>query len=258
MCKDVFPLAGWLGRLYKEAMKTIYLCDDEASVRDGVCQYLKLEGYEARGFETLSETQHAISTCEPDLLVQEVTLPDGNGFSFVKKLKASYSFPIVFLTARASESDRIIGFELGADDYIVKPFSPKELVLRVQAVLRRVNMAKHMPPAMDEELYTDQNGNLMMFSAKRHVLEINGTEVQLTAAEWRILEYLISTDGQLENRAQMIQNCFDYSNDGYEGIINTHIKNLRSKITGSWIETVRGYGYRFLGVRNKDARNKAE
>ncbi|MGP1419228.1 MAG: response regulator transcription factor [Sphaerochaetaceae bacterium] len=228
-------------------MKTIYLCDDEASVRDGVCQYLKLEGYEARGFETLSETQHAISTCEPDLLIQEVTLPDGNGFSFVKKLKASYSFPIVFLTARASESDRIIGFELGADDYIVKPFSPKELVLRIKALFRRIELktAKRSRGSV----YVSSN-NILKFDSVAHVLTVDGMAIQLTAAEWRVLSYLIENNGVVVSRAQILEHCFDYGLECYDRIVDSHIKNLRGKIgaTGPvWIETVRGYGYRFTG-----------
>ena len=122
------------------SMKLIYIVEDHEVICQGVVQYLSLSGYEARGLKSIEEARAAFSEAVPDLLVEDVMLPDGDGFSFVKELKAKYpSLPVIFLTARVDESDRILGFELGADDYITKPFSPKELVLRIQALFRRLD-----------------------------------------------------------------------------------------------------------------------
>ena len=111
-------------------MKLIYIAEDHDVIRNGVVQYLSISGYEAVGFATRAEARTAFSERGPDLLIQDVMLPDGDGFSFVKEIKESLPrLPVIFLTARTEESDRILGFELGADDYISKPFSPKELVM---------------------------------------------------------------------------------------------------------------------------------
>jgi DNA-binding response OmpR family regulator len=228
-------------------MKTIYLCEDETTIREGVCQYLKLEGYEVKGFANILETQHAISSCEPDLLIQDVMLPDGDGFSFIKKLKSNHSFPVVFLTARTSESDRIIGFELGADDYITKPFSPKELVLRIHALFRRMEMGALLKTG---GTVFSSGKSLMKFDSVAHVLLVDESSVLLTAAEWRVLSYLIENNGVVVSRAQILEHCFDYGLECYDRIVDSHVKNIRSKMgpTGPiWIETVRGYGYRFTG-----------
>ncbi|NMA22837.1 MAG: response regulator transcription factor, partial [Spirochaetales bacterium] len=115
----------------------IYIVEDHQVIREGVGQYLALSGYEVELFSDLDSLKRALERKHPDLLIQDVMLPDGDGFAFVKELRKNATFPIIFMTARIEESDRILGFELGADDYITKPFSPKELVLRVNAVLRR-------------------------------------------------------------------------------------------------------------------------
>ena len=175
-------------------------------------------------------------------------LPDGDGFSFVKELKQEHPhLPVIFLTARTEESDRILGFELGADDYISKPFSPKELVLRIQALFRRIDEQENP----SGNVYTYRDGeNVMVIDDDEHVLSINGTPVALTAAEWRIVFYLASNSPNLITRSQILEECFDYSFESYERVVDTHIKNIRAKLKpGSWIDTVRGYGYRFSGKK---------
>ena len=120
-------------------MKTIYVVEDHEVIRNGVVQYLSLSGYETIGYKNIAEARSGFENKAPDLLIQDVMLPDGDGFSFVKEIKLSHEMlPVIFLTARIDESDRILGFELGADDYVTKPFSPKELVLRIQALFRRL------------------------------------------------------------------------------------------------------------------------
>lgn len=229
-------------------MKTVYVVEDHEVIRSGVVQYLSLSGYEAKGFKNLVDARAGFAEKTPDLLIQDVMLPDGDGFSFVKEIKAKNDkLPVIFLTARIDESDRILGFELGADDYITKPFSPKELVLRIQALFRRIDQGTGAHSK--EYRYMDEENELVI-DDEIHKLTINGEEVNLTAAEWRIVFYLMSNAPNLITRAQILEECFDYSFESYERVVDTHIKNIRTKLKpGSWIDTVRGYGYRFSGKR---------
>ena len=217
-------------------------------IRDGVVQYLSLSGYEAKGFGTIESARNGFSEAVPDLLIQDVMLPDGDGFSFAKEVKGRYPrLPVIFLTARIDESDRILGFELGADDYITKPFSPKELVLRIQALFRRVDDSN----TVTDNVYRYCDGdNEMVIDDNEHVLSINGEPVSLTAAEWRIVLFLSSNAPNLITRSQILEECFDYNFESYERVVDTHIKNIRAKLRpGTWIDTVRGYGYRFAGKK---------
>ncbi len=228
-------------------MKLIYIVEDHESIREGVKQYLELSGYDAAGFADLHSVQAAIARQVPDMLIQDVMLPDGDGFTFVKKLRMSYSFPVVFMTARAAESDRILGFELGADDYVTKPFSAKELVLRVQAIFRRLDGVSQLHRSGSSWVL---DGSILLLDEVSHLFTIDGRHIPLTAAEWRIMSYLVSNSGILITRAQILEHCFDYSFESYDRIVDTHVKNIRAKLgpLGSqWIETVRGYGYRFAG-----------
>ena len=229
-------------------MKTIYIVEDHDVIRNGVLQYMSLSGFDARGFATIGDAREAFSKAVPDLLVQDVMLPDGDGFSFVKVMKEKHpSLPVIFLTARVDESDRILGFELGADDYITKPFSPKELMLRIQALFRRLDESSG---AVQNVSTYKEGSNTMIIDDDEHVLTINGDPVSLTAAEWRIVFYLASNAPNLITRAQILEECFDYSFESYERVVDTHIKNIRAKLRpGAWIDTVRGYGYRFAGKK---------
>lgn len=231
-----------------QAMKLIYVVEDHEVIRNGIVQYLSLSGYEGMGFGSIQSVREAFGETAPDLLIQDVMLPDGDGFSFVKEMKEKYPhLPVIFLTARVEESDRILGFELGADDYITKPFSPKELVLRIQALFRRLDESS----SDTGNVYTYKSDeNTMVIDDNEHVLSINGTPVALTAAEWRIVFYLASNAPNLITRSQILEECFDYSFESYERVVDTHIKNIRAKLKpGTWIDTVRGYGYRFSGKK---------
>ena len=207
-------------------------------------RYLEISGYKALGQSTLTEERKAIEAQLPDLIIQDVMLPDGDGFLYIKELKKRYpDLPVIFMTARSEESDRILGFELGADDYISKPFSPKELVLRVTALFRRLDKSGVQS---DDLMSFSEGDNSLEIDNSQHRLTINGQEVTLTAAEWRIVTYLAQNEGKLISRAQILEKCFDYSFESYERVVDTHIKNIRAKLRpGEWIETVRGYGYRF-------------
>lgn len=238
-----------IGDVKYQLMKLIYIVEDHDVIRNGVSQYLELSGFEVKGQANLAQAKEAIKDRLPDLIIQDVMLPDGDGFVFIKNLKKDYpNLPVIFMTARTEESDRILGFELGADDYISKPFSPKELVLRVQALFRRLDSP--IESSSDNPVYASEEGNRLSIDEGQHLIRIDDSEISLTAAEWRILLTLSKNAGELVVRNKILEECFDYSFESYERVVDTHIKNIRAKLRpGSWIETVRGYGYKFVGKR---------
>lgn len=230
-------------------MKHIFVVEDRTTIRESIGSYLELSGYSVSLFPLISEAQTAFAHTTPDLLIQDVMMSDGDGFSFVKQLRTRYAFPIVFVTARNAESDRIMGFELGCDDYLVKPFSPKELILRVEAIFRRVEGVGKEEKASESEWVLGSSS--LKINEVGHAVSLDGHELELTAAEWRILMHLISHAGSVVSRAQILESCFSYTFESYDRIVDTHIKNIRSKIGSSssaWVETVRGYGYKFAGT----------
>jgi len=237
------------------SMKLIYIVDSTLSDREGIKQYLELSGYEVQAFEDLHGVQVALARQAPDLLLLDVLLPDGDGFTYIKKLKQNYSFPVIFVTTRVAESDRILGFELGADDYVCKPFSFKELVLRVHALFRRIDVSVS---AFRSGSSWTMGNSLLQLDEVSHLFSVDGKPISLTAAEWRIMSYLVSNSGILITRSQILEHCFDYSFESYDRIVDTHVKNMRAKmgpLGSQWIETVRGYGYRFAG--HSTATNRA-
>lgn len=238
---------------YSIDMKRIYVVEDHDAIRDGVVRYLEISGYKAVGMATVAEERKAMDENLPDLVIQDVMLPDGDGFLFVKELRGrGVDVPVIFMTARSEESDRILGFELGADDYISKPFSPKELVLRVGALFRR--MEHGSVEARPEQRMSFSSGpDRLVIDIGAHRVTIDDEERPLTAAEWRILTYLAGNEGRLVSRSEILEKCFDYALDSYERVVDTHIKNIRAKLRpGAWIETVRGYGYRFCPYGEDD------
>lgn len=244
-------------------MKLIYIVEDHSVIREGVRRYLELAGYKAMSFPNLTSAREAFRVSKADLLIQDVMLPDGDGFEFVKELRSTCDVPVIFMTARIAEEDRIHGFELGADDYITKPFSPKELVLRVQAIFRRLDGAAiegvSQSGTVAGPLFFKAGASSMLFSEAEHRIEMDGVLITLTAAEWRILTLLIENSNRVIPRSEMLQKCFDYSSEAYERIVDTHIKNLRAKLgPAPWIETVRGYGYRFIGYASEPNLSEAK
>ena len=251
-------------------MKLIYVVEDHQVIREGVRRYLELAGYKVLGFGNLASVRDAFRITRADLLIQDVMLPDGDGFEFVKELRQETDIPVIFMTARVAEEDRIHGFELGADDYISKPFSPKELVLRVQAIFRRVDGGqevdkgrRHMYRAEEGILCFDEDlplkGAVISLGAAsdrqtqanrlfRSLREMDENERTLQKFAHYLLGLLIENSSRILPRAEILRKCFDYSSESYERIADTHIKNLRAKLGPyPWIETVRGYGYRFIG-----------
>jgi len=226
-------------------MAKIIVVEDNEAIRESVSSYLRLENMEVMEFERLHGVLQAVAMKEPDLIILDVMLPDGNGFEFAKKLKARLHIPILFLTAKTSESDRITGFEIGADDYLVKPFSPRELTLRVKAILRRT--AKPSSSGEETSMWT-LDGATLRIEPETHRILLDGREIHLTAAEWKILHFLASQEGMVFSRSRLLGACLDYLAEGSERTVDTHVKNIRAKLgEPGWIETVRGFGYRFTG-----------
>lgn len=217
--------------------------EDNDSIREAVAGYLRLDEHEVLEFGGVAGVIDAVRHTPPDLAVLDVMLPDGNGFQLAKLIRSESRAALLFLTARESESDRITGFELGADDYVVKPFSPKELVLRVHALLRRIGSAEK-----NATKRWSRAGHALVIDEEGHRVLLDSQEIALTAAEWRLLSALATQAGVVVSRDHLLGEALGYTADGSERTVDTHMKNLRAKLGGvEWIETVRGFGYRFAG-----------
>ncbi|TVQ27935.1 MAG: DNA-binding response regulator [Spirochaetaceae bacterium] len=231
-------------------MAYIFVVEDNDGLRETIVSYLRLEEHATSDFGRLEGVMDALATRKPDLMILDVMLPDGDGFLFARKLRSRHKVPIIFLTARSAESDRITGFEVGGDDYVVKPFSMKELMLRVRAVIVRSSPPAGIPadPGGEWLLEHETATHRLVVNESTHEVVHDGRPITLTAAEWRILDHLSSNAGVVISRDRLLSVCLDYYVEGSERTIDTHVKNIRAKLgLADWIETVRGYGYRFRG-----------
>jgi DNA-binding response OmpR family regulator len=227
-------------------MACILLVEDNPLITEAVSGYLQVEGYQTITFNRVAGAVDTIRRGTVDLAVLDIMLPDGNGFVLAKEIRKISDIPLIFLTAKDSESDRILGFEIGADDYVCKPFSTKELVLRVQALLKRSGKKE---TTQNSNRVWKLNDTELQIDPDRHVLTIDGKETYLTGAEWKILIYLSGYENQVVSREKLLSECLNYNFEGSERTIDTHIANLRTKLgSGDWIGTVRGFGYRFNGT----------
>ena len=223
--------------------RKILVVDDEADVTDLVAYHLKAKGYQV---ETLNDPNRSVGTARslvPDLVILDVMMPDLTGIQICRMLRADPKLrkvPVIFLTAKAEESYRIQGLEIGADDYISKPFSTKELVLRVQTILRRLG---DNPP---EEPRRMQVGGIVI-EVDRHQVTVNGKPIELTATEFKLLLSMIESPGITQERGDLLKKVWGYSDMIQTRTLDTLIKLLREKLGahGNSIETVRGVGYRF-------------
>lgn len=225
-------------------MAHVFIVDDDDTVREAVAGYLKLSEHEVSEFKNLTGVKDSLNSLNPHILILETTFSDGDGYTFIKEIRQKSDIPVIYITTRDSESDRITGFEVGADDYLVKPFSVKELALRISAILKRASSRE----VESKEKIWFLEENTLLTDENAHKAEMNKSPLKLTTAEWKILIYLTSNGGAVVSREQILDRCLEYSFEGYDRTVDTHIKNLRSKlIDPHWIETIRGYGYRFAG-----------
>lgn len=235
------------------AVARIFVVEDNEGLRETISSYLQLEEHAVVGFPRLAGVEEALRMQRPDLMILDVMLPDGDGFLFARRLRMTDRTPIIFLTARTAESDRITGFEVGGDDYVAKPFSNKELMLRVQALLRRTAAAGAVPE-VPLRWRLETGPHILELDIDGHRCRHDRREVGLTAAEWKILSHLAAYPWVVISRERLLGACLDYLTDGSERTIDTHIKNIRIKLDkAGWIDTVRGFGYRFTGEREVDA-----
>jgi len=221
----------------------ILIIDDERSVHDVARAYLEREGYEVLSAMGGRDGLAVAQAAQPALVVLDLMLPDLSGEHVCGELRRDSDVAIVMLTAKSTEDDRIRGLDLGADDYLVKPFSPRELVARVRALLRRTERR----PAAEQVLRFD-DGNLCL-DPERHQAVVHGETVELTPSEFKLLLALARSPGRVFSRFELINRVQGHDYDGYERTIDAHVKNLRRKIEPDathprYVQTVHGVGYR--------------
>jgi DNA-binding response OmpR family regulator len=221
----------------------ILIVDDEPIVTEVIERYLRREGYDVKLAADGPRGLELARSIAPDLVVLDVMLPKLDGLEVCRILRAEGNIPIILLTARGEESDRILGLGLGADDYVVKPFSPGELVARIKAVLRRARAT----PAADAGAL--RFGDLRIVPRQR-LVEVSGKSVDLTAKEFDLLHFLASNANQVFTREQLLDQVWDYEYVGDASTVTVHVRRLREKVESDpvrprWVKTVWGVGYKF-------------
>jgi DNA-binding response OmpR family regulator len=222
--------------------ETVLVVDDDATTRDVIVRYLEREGFEALQAEDGGRARAVIEAAEPNLVILDLMLPGIDGLSVIRWMRTTGWTPVIMLTALGEETDRIVGLELGADDYVTKPFSPRELVARVRSVLRRSGAAA---PAVERI----ETGDLVLDAAAREVRR-GDAEVRLTAKEFDLLWFLASHPRRVFSRDQIMSRVWGYDDGLDTGTVTVHVRRVREKIEDDpseprHLETVWGVGYRF-------------
>lgn len=232
----------------------ILVVDDEASIRRILETRLKMVGYEVITAEDGEEALAAFSKYNPDLLILDVMMPKLDGYGVTREVRRVSEVPIIILTALGDVSERITGLELGADDYVIKPFSPKELEARVKAVLRRTNAKESLSPTGKTTKNVITTGNIKIDTARRQVYRKN-ERIRLTGMEFSLLELLVNNSGQAYSRNEILQHVWSYPPDHRidTRVVDVHISRLRSKLESDpanpeLILTARGIGYMFQRI----------
>lgn len=222
---------------------SVLVVEDEPDIRDLVAFHLEREGFQVRTARSGAEGLTRVKTAAPDLIILDLMLPELDGLEVCRRLRrdpVTASIPVIMLTAKADEVDRVVGLELGADDYVAKPFSPKELVARVRAVLRRSRPAE--PPAL-------LNAGRLSLDLGKHVVAVGGAEVPLTPKEFDLLRALVEARGRVLSRDFLLDRVWGYARAGEieSRTVDVHVRRLRQKlgVEGRRILTVKNVGYRF-------------
>ncbi len=224
--------------------RTVLVVDDDKKIVELVSLYLKKEGYRVLVAYDGQEALEIARRKQPDLIILDLLLPEIDGIDVCRILRSESWVPIIMLTARSTDEDKIQGLQLGADDYVTKPFNPRELVARVRTVLRRV--------ATTEERGDDMQFGDLVISPLRHEVLVRGQAVHLTPTEFRLLETLAREPGRAFTRSELLDRVFGYDYEGMERTVDVHIMNLRRKVEPEpgkprYIISVPGVGYRFEG-----------
>ncbi len=222
--------------------KTILVVEDDKDILNLIDWHLRAEGYETKTAEDGILGFELAKREKPDLIILDLMLPSMDGLTICKHLKkneATEHIPVIMLTAKGEEVDRVVGFELGADDYMVKPFSPRELLLRIKAITRRTDAAVEKPMVIRH--------NNLVIDPEKHMVSIGEDALELTVTEFNLLIDLVQNKGRVRTRDQLLDRVWGYQFEGYHRTVDTHIRRLRQKLgtLADDIETVRGIGYRF-------------
>ena len=231
----------------KPTRRTILLVEDEQSITDPLRDALGREGFDAHVAASVAEALERAAQVDPDLVLLDVMLPDGSGFDVCRELRRTSKVPIIMLTARGDETDRVIGLELGADDYVVKPFSAREVVARIRAVLRRTETDEPAPPAGAIEI-----GDVVLDAAKREV-RLGGDAVDLSRKEFDVLELLMRNAGTVVKRERLLREVWETEWFGSSKTLDVHVSSLRRKLGDDaseprYLHTIRGVGFRFAAA----------
>tara|TARA_B100001250_G_scaffold281644_1_gene243911 strand:- start:2386 stop:3081 length:696 start_codon:yes stop_codon:yes gene_type:complete len=222
----------------------VLIIEDEPDIRKTIDYNLSKESFEVVQAASIQEGEKALASNKIDVVILDLMLPDGSGLTLCRDIKSepkTKHIPVIILTAKTEEVDRVVGFELGADDYVTKPFSVRELILRVKAILKR---------GVSKEITTDNvqdSFGELTINYDEHQAYINNQEISLTALEFKLLKHLINRKGRVQTRDQLLEDVWGYSSNVTTRTVDTHIKRLREKlgIVGDHIQTIRGVGYRF-------------
>ncbi len=224
----------------------VFVVEDDNSIRELVVYTLNFTGIPAQGFEKPSDFYAALKVNMPELVMLDLMLPEEDGLSVLQKIKSNpqtAEMPVIIVTAKGSEYDKVVGFEKGADDYIPKPFGMMELVARVKALLRRSGKDK-----------AEYNFYDLIISKQEHTVKVNGEEISLTYKEFELLILLIENSDKVLTRDRILNDVWGYEFDGENRTVDVHIRTLRQKLgSAQWhIETVRGVGYKFIKAVDKN------
>ena len=221
----------------------VLVIEDEPDIRKTIDYNLSKESFKVIQAASIEEGEKALASNKIDVIILDLMLPDGSGLTLCRDIKSepkTKNIPVIILTAKTEEVDRVVGFELGADDYVTKPFSVRELILRVKAVLKRGNVKS-------ESLEVQRQFGDLVIDVDSHEVFVNNNQVILTALEFKLLRQLVDRRGRVQSRDQLLSDVWGYSADVTTRTVDTHIKRLREKLgaMGKYVQTIRGVGYKF-------------
>jgi DNA-binding response OmpR family regulator len=230
-------------------MQTVYVVDDEENICQLIRRYLQNEGYVVECFSSIEALKERLLVSYPDMFILDIMLPGEDGLEFCKDIRRHSKVPVIFISARRQALDRIAGLDIGGDDYLAKPFSPRELVARVRSVFRRTLPQEPMP--------CRENGNLKLYPADR-LVTVNGNLLEATTREFDLLSLLLQHPQRTFNRQELLDRVWGYDYEGSERAVDDLVKRLRKKLkaagSSTTVKTIWGYGYRLDGQIKKHLR----